>query len=92
MRILYDENGAYDLAHVVSVMPVHSQNSVAGSTTRNKPTARILLHGGHTFPVNRSHDEVLAAWIAVKESENHPADVVRTTPVQDEIAKLDTPQ
>jgi hypothetical protein len=90
MRILHDSNGSYDLAHVIGVLPVPRQTTTAGQVVNHPPTAKLVIHGGHMFSVDKPHQEVLAAWMRVKESERHPSQA--TNPPSSDPSSGETPQ
>lgn len=71
-RILHDSNGAYDMAHVVAVIPVIDRSKTDDPDTTH---ARIHLHGGQAFSLALPYDYVLETWVSVKSSESHPADI-----------------
>ena len=73
-RMLQDENGAYDLALVVAVNPIRTQVTSAGIVKEGITHAKIHLHGGQSFSVNMPFEEVLDAWMEVKDAEGHPSD------------------
>jgi hypothetical protein len=91
MRILHDPpNGSFDLAHVIGVLPIPRQTTTAGQVVNHPPTAKIIIHGGHTFSVNLPHEQVLAAWLHVKESERHPCEA--SNPPSSDPSSGETPQ